>query len=535
MKFSLTALTLLAATGTEAVINGIAVPDVIKPGSGFNAIIISSPYIQSVYDVGIAFGYVPDGMVGSLGPVLGSYYLGPEQSNRPTNFTKWVDVPANAPKGAMTLGASLHSLYGASGVPTLSHFNVSVEFGDYTSTNYVSSFLKVSKLIDYDGSMHTPPDFPVFLGKKFATKLWSASRPPSFTGVATAPNSNADTNTNTDNALIPITHLQEISLSATAETPSQTGTTSTEPFIPPGDISSDESRLGQTTDETTHPSNSPEQEDNHDEDEEDNGSDEDENDEDENDDEDIEDHDDGDDGHAGISPPIIIPWPKFPGGKIPGCSTCPPGVGGDPEGEDEDDDDEEEEEEEEFCEPGENILGVGEALSLEMRFPEATPERGSVTLHSPGSGPSAEFEAKEYTELLNTTNGCNGPFCAMQSLYKSAAGKIDKAESALDTFNKKFQEGNVWLVGTTARDGGFQKFSNNDERTKFQWDLKDLSSAANNAVDSLGTVLDDVNTVIANQILNADVFVRKGHVIHGTNEFAVLNQLLQQLSHGGGS
>lgn len=80
MKFPKVAaafFTTLLASVADARIYGIAVPEVIKPGNGFNAIIMSSNYIQSVYDVGIAFGYRPEGFPGSLGTVLGSYYLGP--------------------------------------------------------------------------------------------------------------------------------------------------------------------------------------------------------------------------------------------------------------------------------------------------------------------------------------------------------------------------------------------------------------------------------------------------------------------------
>jgi hypothetical protein len=62
----------------QAKIYGIAVPSTIKPGDGFNAIIESSNYIQSVYDVAIAFGYAPgSGFPDSLDNVIGSYYLGP--------------------------------------------------------------------------------------------------------------------------------------------------------------------------------------------------------------------------------------------------------------------------------------------------------------------------------------------------------------------------------------------------------------------------------------------------------------------------
>jgi hypothetical protein len=64
----------------SARIVGIAVPDTIKPGDGFNAIIETENYIQSVYDVAIAFGASPGaGYPGTLGTVMDSFYLGPRK------------------------------------------------------------------------------------------------------------------------------------------------------------------------------------------------------------------------------------------------------------------------------------------------------------------------------------------------------------------------------------------------------------------------------------------------------------------------
>jgi len=137
--------TVLAASAsllslTSGRIVGISVPDTIKPGDGFNAIIHVENYIQSVYDVAIAFGVAPgSGFPGSLGTVLDSFYLGPEQSNTLTNIPKWTTLPASTGQGPATLSASLFSLYGAASGPTLSNYNVSVTIGDATSTTYVSS------------------------------------------------------------------------------------------------------------------------------------------------------------------------------------------------------------------------------------------------------------------------------------------------------------------------------------------------------------------------------------------------------------
>lgn len=75
----------IAAAATAALsslasarITGISVPETIKPGDTIDAIIVSSNYIQSVYDVSIAFGYFHGkGIPQSLGFLAGSMYLGP--------------------------------------------------------------------------------------------------------------------------------------------------------------------------------------------------------------------------------------------------------------------------------------------------------------------------------------------------------------------------------------------------------------------------------------------------------------------------
>jgi len=90
--------------------------------------------------VAIAFGITPgNGFEGSIGNPLGSYYLGPEQSNTLTNITKWVDVPSSTQTGPATIGAGLFSLYGAGSSTTISNYDVQVTVGDSTSTTYKSS------------------------------------------------------------------------------------------------------------------------------------------------------------------------------------------------------------------------------------------------------------------------------------------------------------------------------------------------------------------------------------------------------------
>lgn len=80
MHYSTLALSTLLSLASARII-GIAVPKTIHPGDGFNAVIITENYIQSVSDVAIAFGVAPGaGYPGTLGTTLQSYYLGPGTS-----------------------------------------------------------------------------------------------------------------------------------------------------------------------------------------------------------------------------------------------------------------------------------------------------------------------------------------------------------------------------------------------------------------------------------------------------------------------
>lgn len=64
--------------GASARITGIAVPEVIRPGDTIDVVIHSSNYIQSVYDVAIAFGHdIGLGTPESLGAIDQTFYLGP--------------------------------------------------------------------------------------------------------------------------------------------------------------------------------------------------------------------------------------------------------------------------------------------------------------------------------------------------------------------------------------------------------------------------------------------------------------------------
>ncbi|CAI4213084.1 unnamed protein product [Parascedosporium putredinis] len=161
MQFRAALLAALATTAS-ARIHGISFPKTIKPGEEITAYIGSANYIQSVYDVAIAFGInreeaaYPD----TLGPVFGSFYLGPvvglkgipvekrmlisrrccRGSNQLNNIPQPVTLPESLEAGEYVIGASLLSLYGASVNPVLVGYNVTVTIGEETSEEYVNSW-----------------------------------------------------------------------------------------------------------------------------------------------------------------------------------------------------------------------------------------------------------------------------------------------------------------------------------------------------------------------------------------------------------
>jgi len=140
MKFTAAIATLSTLGLSSAIITGISVPKTIKPGDGFNARINTANYIQSVYDVAVAFGVAPgSGFQGALGQVTDSFYLGPGQSNVVTPITKWTILPSSIGKGQATYSAAFYSLFGAAAGPTLTTYNVTITVGDETSTEYVTS------------------------------------------------------------------------------------------------------------------------------------------------------------------------------------------------------------------------------------------------------------------------------------------------------------------------------------------------------------------------------------------------------------
>lgn len=139
MQFSIAAIIPFLASA-NAIISGIAVPETIKPGSPFQLTIETANYIQAVSDVAIAIGYQPgDGYPDCLGTALGSFYLGPKNSNILTNITETLTIPANIAQGDGIISATVYSLYGVSQMPTLVNHNVTITVGSETSKTLKSS------------------------------------------------------------------------------------------------------------------------------------------------------------------------------------------------------------------------------------------------------------------------------------------------------------------------------------------------------------------------------------------------------------
>jgi len=134
----LSSLTLLSSASARII--GLQAPSTIVPGEGFTISLLTEDYIQSVYDVAVAFGSASGtSFPGDLGTVIASYYLGPSKSNtvEALNFT--VQVDPSTPQGSAVLAASVMSLYGAAAGPTLTGFNVTVTVGTTISSDTVAS------------------------------------------------------------------------------------------------------------------------------------------------------------------------------------------------------------------------------------------------------------------------------------------------------------------------------------------------------------------------------------------------------------
>jgi hypothetical protein len=136
---------LSAATGVltlaSARIYGFSAPTTVARDSTIKLEIEAANYIQSIQDVAISFGISPASSAHpeSLGTLLDSKFLGPDLSNTVGNITHYVHIPATQPKGKTVLTAAHFSLLGAVLTGDVEYFNVTVEVGDSTSAEYVSS------------------------------------------------------------------------------------------------------------------------------------------------------------------------------------------------------------------------------------------------------------------------------------------------------------------------------------------------------------------------------------------------------------
>ncbi|OAL45894.1 hypothetical protein IQ07DRAFT_206793 [Pyrenochaeta sp. DS3sAY3a] len=150
MRFSHLATALPLFTLTSARIVGIASPSTLAPNSTFTLTLLTENYIQSVADIAVAWGFQlptpsnPTGYPYTLGSFSDSTYLGPNKSNTLQNVTVEASVPEGLAgeswKGKdIVLGAGVYSLYGASGGPVVTGFNVTVKIGDVTGGDAVRS------------------------------------------------------------------------------------------------------------------------------------------------------------------------------------------------------------------------------------------------------------------------------------------------------------------------------------------------------------------------------------------------------------
>jgi len=133
------ALSVLSSTASGRIV-GIAAPKTVAAGSTAVVDIMAENYIQSIQNVAIAFGIehgtaIPE----SLGQLLTSKYLGPDDSNIVGNITAHIQIPATLPKGKAVLTAFLFSLEGAAYEAVTETFQLTTTVGKFTSSGYVRS------------------------------------------------------------------------------------------------------------------------------------------------------------------------------------------------------------------------------------------------------------------------------------------------------------------------------------------------------------------------------------------------------------
>jgi hypothetical protein len=130
MRFSATTLAVLASTlisSTSAIITGVETTSTVYAYNPFTVTLTTADYIQSVYDVAVAFGVAPGaGFPGALGNVMSTAYLGPSKSNILTPIPFTVTLPAGTQNGQYVLTAEVFSLFGAGYEGVVTTFNQTI-------------------------------------------------------------------------------------------------------------------------------------------------------------------------------------------------------------------------------------------------------------------------------------------------------------------------------------------------------------------------------------------------------------------------
>lgn len=134
MRFATSSAALLATliSSSSAIITGVTAPSTVYAYNPFTVTLTTADYIQSVYDVAVAFGVAPGkGFPGSLGNVVSSAFLGPSKSNILTPITFDVTLPAGTQNGEYVLTASVFSLFGAASSPATTQFNTTITIAGF--------------------------------------------------------------------------------------------------------------------------------------------------------------------------------------------------------------------------------------------------------------------------------------------------------------------------------------------------------------------------------------------------------------------
>ena len=135
MHFSSTSSALFLCTvisTSSAIITGVTAPSTVYAYNPFTVTLTTANYIQSVYDVAVAFGVAPGaGSPDSLGNIMSSAFLGPSKSNILTPITFDVTLPAGTGNGENVVTVAVYSLFGAGYAPTMTEFNTTIIVAKY--------------------------------------------------------------------------------------------------------------------------------------------------------------------------------------------------------------------------------------------------------------------------------------------------------------------------------------------------------------------------------------------------------------------